>query len=352
LQTKSFGNNSPKAGFNPMNRNVSTNRSVAPAPRQNFMQSITRTPSLESNRGVAQSANQNRQQKPGQRNPAQHSQQTRKPMNFRGGHVKMPTARPTHGPKPLPRAKENIPEIADNVIRIIPLGGVEEIGRNMTAIETKDDIIVIDAGFQFKDDSTPGIDYIIPNTQYLEDRQSKIRGILITHAHLDHIGGIPYVMPRIGNPPMYTRNLTSLMILKRQAEFPHLAPLNIKIVEKNDTIILGNTKIKLFGVTHTIPDSMGIAIENSIHYIDRFKLEFKTNKNYIKTIRICHNTVGQSIIIASLTIIFGFSILILSNFIPSVYFGILIGLSILSALIFVLTLMPQLILILKPFKNG
>ncbi|NDF58031.1 MAG: hypothetical protein EB106_03555, partial [Proteobacteria bacterium] len=80
--------------------------------------------------------------------------------------------------------------------------------------------------------------------------------------------------------------------------------------------------------------------------------EFKINKNYIKTIRICHKTVGQSIIIASLTIIFGFSILMLSNFIPSVYFGILIGLSILSALIFVLTLMPQLILILKPFKNG
>jgi len=116
---------------------------------------------------------------------------------------------------------------------------------------------------------------------------------------------------------------------------------------------LGLFNIPLDMMTITIASiTMGIAIENSIHYIDRFKEEFKVNKNYIKTIRICHNTVGQSIIIASLTIIFGFSILILSNFIPSVYFGILIGLSILSALLFVLTLMPQLILILKPFKNG
>jgi ribonuclease J len=284
LPVKRFGNNAPRAPFNPMNRNAvpsreahshaSTNPGITSSPRQNFMQSVTRTASLTPNKINTTSQNQNRQEKMPVRNPAQKT--IRKSSNFRSPHVKMPTARPTHGPKPFPRAKDNIPQITENVIRIIPLGGVEEIGRNMTAIETKDDIIVIDAGFQFKDDSTPGIDYIIPNTQYLEDRKDKIRGILITHAHLDHIGGIPYVMPRIGNPPMYTRNLTSLMIQKRQVEFPHLEPLNIKIVEKNDTIILGKTKIKLFGVTHTIPDSMGIAIETpwgSIVTPGDFKLE-------------------------------------------------------------------------------
>ncbi len=277
VPVKRFDNNSPRTHFNPMNRNavISHNapaQRIPSSPRPSFIQSVINHKSTQPNRIPIQNANQKFVVK----NPAQKTPTARKSMNFRSAHVKMPTTRPTHGPKPLPRAKGNIPPIADNVIRIIPLGGVEEIGRNMTAIENKDDIIIIDAGFQFKDDSTPGIDYIIPNTQYLEERQDKIRGILITHAHLDHIGGIPYVMPRIGNPPMYTRNLTALMIQKRQAEFPHLEPLNIKIVEKNDTIILGKTKIKLFGVTHTIPDSMGIAIETqwgSIVTPGDFKLE-------------------------------------------------------------------------------
>ncbi len=164
---------------------------------------------------------------------------------------------------PLRMAKKNediIPPIGDN-IRIIPLGGVEEIGKNMTLIEYKDDIIVIDMGFQFKDDDTPGVDYILPNTKYLEDRKDKIRGVIITHGHLDHIGGIPYIMDRIGNPPLYTRALTSIMIMKRQEEFPHLPPLNIKIIEKEDTITLGKLKVRFFAVTHTIPDSMGIIVD-------------------------------------------------------------------------------------------
>ncbi len=131
----------------------------------------------------------------------------------------------------------------------------------MTAIEIGDDIIVIDAGFQFRDEDTPGVDYILPNTKYLEERQEKIRGVIITHGHLDHIGGVPYIMYRIGNPTMYARELTAVMIKKRQEEFPHLPPLDIKVVEKEDTITLGKTKVKFFSVTHTIPDSMGIIIE-------------------------------------------------------------------------------------------
>jgi ribonuclease J len=158
------------------------------------------------------------------------------------------------------KTEDKIPPLGDN-IRIIPLGGVEEIGRNMTMVEYGDDIIVIDAGFQFQEDDTPGIDYILPNTKYLEDRKEKIRAVLVTHGHLDHVGGIPYIMPRIGNPPMYTRNLTALMIKKRQEEFPHLEPLDIKIVEKDDTIQLGKIIVKFFAVTHTIPDSMGVIIK-------------------------------------------------------------------------------------------
>jgi ribonuclease J len=154
-----------------------------------------------------------------------------------------------------------IPPPADGVIRIIPLGGVEEIGKNMTAIEIGDDIIVIDAGMQFKTEDTPGIDYIIPNTTYLEERKDKIRAMLVTHGHLDHIGGIPLVMSRIGNPPLYSRNLSILVMKKRQEEFPHLPPLNTHVVEKDSVIYAGKIRIRFFGVTHTMPDSMGIVIE-------------------------------------------------------------------------------------------
>jgi ribonuclease J len=163
-------------------------------------------------------------------------------------------------PKMVKRSDDVIPPAGDN-IRIIPLGGVEEIGKNMTVVEFRDDIIVIDAGFAFKDDDTPGVDYILPNTKYLEDRKDKIRAVFITHGHLDHIGGIPYVMDRIGNPPLYTRSLTSIMVKKRQEEFPHLPALNIKVVEKDDIITVGHLKVKFFNVTHTIPDSMGLIIE-------------------------------------------------------------------------------------------
>ncbi len=159
------------------------------------------------------------------------------------------------------KGEDVIPAMAPDSIRIIPLGGVEEIGRNMTAIEYAGDIIVIDIGFQFKDENTPGIDYILPNTKYLEERQSRIKAVIITHGHLDHIGGIPYIMPRIGNPPLYTRLLTSVLISKRQEEFPHVPKLDIKVVEKNETITVGKLRIKFFAVTHTIPDAMGVIVE-------------------------------------------------------------------------------------------
>jgi predicted RND superfamily exporter protein len=116
---------------------------------------------------------------------------------------------------------------------------------------------------------------------------------------------------------------------------------------------LGLFNIPLDMMTITIASiTVGIAIDNSIHYIYRFREEFKISKNYKKTIEICHKSVGKAIVNASLTIVFGFSILIFSNFIPTIYFGIFTGLAMLTAMTLVLTLMPQLIAIIKPFKNG
>jgi len=171
-------------------------------------------------------------------------------------------------PAPLQakRSDDVIPPLEKDTVRVIPLGGVEEIGRNMTVIEYNDDIVIADAGIQFTDADTPGIDYILPNTKYLEERKQKIRAIAITHGHLDHIGGIPYLIDRLGNPPIYTREMGALLIKKRQTEFPHLPELNIKIIDESDkSIPVGkDLKVRFFGVTHSIPDSTGVIIETPL----------------------------------------------------------------------------------------
>ncbi len=163
--------------------------------------------------------------------------------------------------------ENKIPPPGEGVIRIIPLGGVEEIGKNMTAIEIDNDIIIIDAGMHFANEETPGVDYVIPNTTYLEEHKDKIRGLFITHGHLDHIGGVPIVLSRIGNPTVYSRNLSILLMKKRQAEFPHLPPMKAEIVEKDGAVMCGKIKVRFFGVTHTIPDSLGIIIETKNGWI-------------------------------------------------------------------------------------
>ena len=170
--------------------------------------------------------------------------------------------RRSNSPIPMKKPHDIIPPIND-AIRIVPLGGVEEIGKNMTVIEYGNDIIVVDAGIQFTDPETPGVDYILPNIKYLEDRKDRIRALVITHGHLDHIGGIPYLITRLGNPPIYTREFGALLIRKRQEEFPQLAPLDIRIVEAGDKAIplTPTLKVRFFGLTHSIPDSTGIIIE-------------------------------------------------------------------------------------------
>jgi len=124
-------------------------------------------------------------------------------------------------------------------LRIIPLGGLNEVGRNMTIFEYDQDIIIIDMGLQFPEEDMPGIDYIIPNTAYLKDKKEKIKGIIITHGHYDHIGAIPHSMSRLGNPPIYTAALTRGIIIKRQSDFPNSPKLNINIINKDDKIKLG-----------------------------------------------------------------------------------------------------------------
>jgi len=145
-------------------------------------------------------------------------------------------------------------------LRIIPLGGLEEVGRNMTIFEYGPDIIIVDLGLQFPDEDMPGIDYIIPDISYLKGKEKNIRGVIITHGHYDHIGAIPHIMEKIGNPPIYMTELTRGIVMKRQDDFKDKAALNIHTVKKIDRLRLGIFNIEFFHVNHTIPDAVGLAI--------------------------------------------------------------------------------------------
>lgn len=154
--------------------------------------------------------------------------------------------------------------VSKNNLRIIPLGGLQEIGRNMTLLEYGDDIIVVDLGLQFPDEDMPGVDYIIPDTTYLKGKEKKVRGVVITHGHYDHIGAVPHLMPMIGNPPLYCSEMSRGIITKRQEDFQDKAPLNIHIVKKGDKVRLGVFEVEFFHVNHTIPGSFGLAIKTPV----------------------------------------------------------------------------------------
>ncbi|KKP33427.1 MAG: Ribonuclease J 1 (RNase J1) [Candidatus Roizmanbacteria bacterium GW2011_GWA2_32_13] len=130
-------------------------------------------------------------------------------------------------------------------VRIIPLGGLEEVGRNCTIIEyyepetKKRDIIIIDLGLQFPEEAMMGIDFVIPNTYYLQNKIKDIKGIIITHGHYDHIGAIPYLMDKLGNPPIFAGALARSIILKRQDDFPNAQKPKIKIMNSGEKIDLG-----------------------------------------------------------------------------------------------------------------
>lgn len=157
-------------------------------------------------------------------------------------------------------SREHIEGVTDETLKIIPLGGLGEVGRNMSVLEYKNDIMIIDVGFGFPEEDKPGIDYTLPNPAYLDGKQNRIRGIVITHGHMDHTGGVPYLMHRLGNPPIYCTNLTRGIVLKRHEEFPHLPKLDIELVKPGDIIKLGEFQVGFFHVNHNIPEDVALVI--------------------------------------------------------------------------------------------
>ncbi|MEX0870028.1 MAG: ribonuclease J [Candidatus Spechtbacterales bacterium] len=146
-------------------------------------------------------------------------------------------------------------------LRIIPLGGLEDVGRNMALFEYENKVLIVDMGLQFPEDDMPGIDYIIPNISYLaENKDKEVVGVIITHGHMDHFGAVPHLMPKLGNPPIFATKLTKALILRRQSDHPESGPIDITEIANEDTIKLAPFEVDFFHVNHNIPDSVGMLI--------------------------------------------------------------------------------------------
>ena len=161
-------------------------------------------------------------------------------------------------------------------LRIIPLGGVGEVGdKNMMIYEYGQDIIIVDVGIMFPHEEMLGVDYVIPETRYVEERKANIRGIFITHGHEDHIGGLPYIWPRLG-APIYTAPLTAGFIQVKFEEFG-IKGAQFNIIKPGEKIRLGVFTVEAIHLTHSIPDALGLAITTPVgtflHLVD-WKLDY------------------------------------------------------------------------------
>ena len=161
-------------------------------------------------------------------------------------------------------------------LKIIPLGGLSEIGKNMMAMEYQDDIIVIDAGLMFPGEEMLGIDLVIPDISYLLERRERIRGIVITHGHEDHVGALPYLLPQL-DVPVYSTRLTQGLISVKLKERKALSGAKLKVVPFGSQVTLGRFKVEFFPVCHSIPDAAGLIIHTPVGTIVHsgdFKLDY------------------------------------------------------------------------------
>lgn len=159
----------------------------------------------------------------------------------------------------MAKRRSNTKKLNTEKVRVIPLGGIGEIGKNMTAVEYGDEIVVIDCGMGFPDDDMPGIDLVIPDTTYLENNLSKVKGFFITHGHEDHIGALPYVL-RVVNVPVYGTRLTLGIIEGKLVEHGLDKQTDLRCVSAGDTLKIGSFSIEYIRVNHSIADSCAIAV--------------------------------------------------------------------------------------------
>ena len=192
--------------------------------------------------------------------------------------VKKVKAKPT---KKIKTTKEKITEVkiknreSKKTLKVRFLGGVGEIGKNMTALEFGKDIIIIDAGLSFPSDNMPGVDLVIPDVTYLEENQSKIRGIIITHGHEDHIGGLPYILKQISAPVFGTK--LSLTLIENKIKEHKLNEVSLNCIKAGSTIKLGSFSIEFINVNHSIAGAVALAITTPVGVVFHsgdFKIDY------------------------------------------------------------------------------
>jgi ribonuclease J len=184
---------------------------------------------------------------------------------FRAGNINLSNPHINPNLFQSPMMKTSSPDLFPQGpdVKIMPIGGASEVGMNLTAIECGDDIMIVDTGFGFGGGSKyPGVDNILPDVSYLEQNKHKIRGLVYTHAHLDHIGGAPYIIPKLGkNLQIYGMPLTLALLKNRLAEFNIDENLMAKVIDPDKSIKLGCFEVHFFRLNHSIPDCVGLFIK-------------------------------------------------------------------------------------------
>src|SRR3954464_4919175 len=154
--------------------------------------------------------------------------------------------------------------MAKSKLRVLPLGGLGEIGKNMTVVEYDGSIVVVDTGLRFPTAEQVGIDLVLPDFTYLRERADDIEGIVITHGHEDHIGALPFVLRELDDPPpVYGGRLTMAMARSKLDE-PRLRDVELDDVEPGETLELGPFDVELIHMTHSIPDSVAVAVHTDL----------------------------------------------------------------------------------------
>ncbi len=179
-----------------------------------------------------------------------------------------------------PRSKD-LPDIKQpprnpDAMYVLPLGGLEEIGRNSAAVEYKNDIVIIDLGLMFPNENMYGIDYVIPDISPLYGKEKNIKGVIITHAHYDHFGGVPHLLPKLGNPPVFGSEFTMKLVEKRQTDFPQYAKPKVNVIKAKEKFKLGAFTIETFHVNHSVPNAFGVVVSceaGSIAFTGDFKFD-------------------------------------------------------------------------------
>ncbi len=187
--------------------------------------------------------------------------QTKKPAAQKSAKTqnKAKSAQKKPSSKTMSQQNKRQPKKSGLPIRIIPLGGLGEIGKNMTVYEYDGDMIIVDCGMSFPDEETPGIDNIIPDFTYVMENKSRIKGLFVTHGHEDHIGGIPYLLKDF-NVPIYATRLTIGLIEGKLKEHKLLADAKLNVINPGQTVKAGKFSVEFIHVNHSIPDAVGFAV--------------------------------------------------------------------------------------------